>query len=67
MRRRMWLLSLAIFFTLVPFSSVGEGGRGRVWVMLRDFPEGAAASAVLALGCWIAFGVISRRLRPTGL
>ena len=67
LRRRTWLLALALFFTAFPFSFVAESERGLVWMMLRDFPAGAAASGVLALLCWAGYVMTHHRLRPTGL
>ena len=72
LRRRSWLLALALLFTGLPLSfsfdaSVGAlDGRLR-FLMLRDEPLVSIASLAIALGLWIAFGLVSRRLRVTGL
>ena len=66
LRRRSWLLALAILFTGLPVSFVFDGGSLRFF-MLRDAPLASSICLVAALGLWIAFGVVTRRLRVTGL
>jgi hypothetical protein len=53
LRWRGALLGAAIFFSLLPFTFVF--GRGIRFWMLRDAPEVAIASAVVALLCWLAW------------
>jgi hypothetical protein len=62
---RSAVLFLAILCTCVPFTMIDAGD----WkfFMLRDKPETAAVSAVLAVMFWILYGVIRRRLQVTGL
>ena len=66
LRRRSWLLAFALLFTFLPLSFSFDASGFR-FVMLRDEPLISIASIVVALGLWIAFGLVSRRLRVTGL
>lgn len=66
LRRRTWLLALAIFFSGLPLSCVVDDS-GLRFLLLRDAPAAGAASLVVAAALWIAFGVTARRLRVTGL
>lgn len=66
LRRRSWLLALALLFTGLPASFAFDGG-GLRFFMLRDAPLMSSISLATALGLWIAFGVVTRRLRVTGL
>jgi len=60
-RRRSWLMALAICFSLTPFSLfIGDG---HSWWMLRDAPKSAAIYAVLAAMCWICYAVEHRRCK----
>ncbi len=66
LRRRSWLMALALLFTGLPFSfEIGSGGFH--FFMLRDAPLMSALSLLVAVGLWIAFAAVSRRLRVTGL
>ena len=66
LRRRTWLLALAVLFTglAVSFTFDSSGVR---FFMLRDAPLTASLCLGTALGLWIAFGAVTRRLRVTGL
>ncbi len=66
LRRRSWLLAMALLFTGLPLSFVFDN-RGLRFLMLRDAPLAASAIWIAALGFWIAFAVVARRLRVTGL
>jgi anti-sigma factor RsiW len=66
LRRRSWLLALALLFTGVPMSFAWDSG-GLRFFMLRDAPLMSSISLEMAVVLWIAFGVVTRRLRVTGL
>lgn len=61
MRMRSWLMGMAIFLTLVPFTSAHIGDRIDFF-MLRDAPVAAIASFVFATASWIGFWAASRRV-----
>jgi len=66
LRRRSWLLALTLLFTGLPVSFAFDRG-GLKFFMLRGAPLMAAISIAAAIGLWIAFGAVTRRLRVTGL
>jgi hypothetical protein len=66
LRRRSWLLALALLFTCLPLSFSFDSG-GLRFFMLRDVPLISSMSLATALCLWIAFFVVMRRLRVTGL
>ena len=71
-RLRSWLMALAMFFTMLPFSFVirlsGSEDTEKIrWSMWSDAPVVAGFSLVAAIGFWIAFYVMHRRLRVTSL
>jgi anti-sigma factor RsiW len=66
LRRRAWLLALALFFTGLPLSFVFDD-RGLRFLMLRDAPLVSLMSVAAGASFWVAFGVVVRRLRVTGL
>jgi xanthine/uracil/vitamin C permease (AzgA family) len=66
LRRRSWLLALALLFTGVPMSFAWDS-TGLRFFMLRDAPLVSSISLAAAVGLWIAFGALTRRLRVTGL
>ena len=66
LRRRTWLMALALFFTGLPLSFVFDS-EGLRFLMLRDAPLVSLTCLATAVGLWIAFGVVARRLRVTGL
>jgi ferric-dicitrate binding protein FerR (iron transport regulator) len=55
-RRRSWVLGLAIFFSLAPFSVLFTGGR--TYWLLKEAPGTALVYGALALVCWIAWTVM---------
>ena len=60
------LVMSAMFFTLVPLSGGFRFGGGRIeqtFVLMRDYPELAALSLMIALGLWVAYSLSRRRLR----
>jgi hypothetical protein len=64
--RQRWLVALAMFFTLVPLSGGFRFSGGRVeqtFVLLRDYPQFAGLSALVALGLWVGYSLSRRRLR----
>ncbi len=60
-RRRSWILGLAIFFSLAPFSFVI--GVGKSWWMLRDAPQSAIAYVLMAVVAWIFLAIDRSRSR----
>lgn len=67
LRRRGWLLALAIFFTTLPLSFAWSSERGFVWTMWRDSPAVAATSLAVGVVSWIGYILTRRRLRTTAL
>ena len=61
LRRRSWLMGIAIFFSLAPFSFSWTGDR--TWWFLRDAPTSAVVYAALGVGCWIIYAVERSRSR----
>lgn len=66
LRRRNQLLGFAIASTLMPVSFMFDNGQVR-WFMLRDNPTMAMMFLVAGLGCWLAYAILGRRVRQTGL
>lgn len=66
LRRRSWLLALALLFTGLPLSFVFDSSGVRFF-MLRDAPLSSLAIWIAAVGFWIGFATLARRLRVTGL
>jgi hypothetical protein len=61
-----WLFGLAIFFSLIPFSTTLQFSNGKLvdaWLVARDYPELAMASLMTALGLWTGFYFSRRRQR----
>ena len=61
LRWRAGLQAIAIGFSLAPFSFVFGDGR-LSWMMLRDAPGSALAYGLAAMGAWVAFVVLNRRM-----
>jgi hypothetical protein len=61
LRWRAGLQAIAIGFSLAPFSFIFADGR-LTWMMLRDAPGSAVIYGLTAIGAWIAFVVLSRRM-----
>lgn len=59
LRRRSWLLGLALFFSLTPLSVLHTGGK-TYWLFLES-PVTASIAGALAAVCWIAYAVMGRR------
>ena len=66
LRRRTWLMALALFFTGLPLSFV-FGDSGLRFLLIRDAPALGSVSLAVAAALWIAFGITARRLRVSGL
>ena len=60
-RRRSWLLALAIFFSLTPFSFLATGGR--VYWLFREAPQSAIVYGSLGVACWVAYAIVRNRSR----
>lgn len=58
-RRQSWLMGLAIFFSLVPFSFLVTGER--VYWLLRESPTAAAVYGMIGIGCWSLYFVMRSR------
>jgi anti-sigma factor RsiW len=65
LRRRTWLLALAIVCSLAPLSFFS--GKGITWIMLRDAPQAGLCYWAAAVVLWVALILTGRRLRNTGL
>jgi anti-sigma factor RsiW len=66
LRRRTWLLALALAFTGLPLSFAFDSSGVR-FLMLRDAPLASLAFLAVAAALWLAFAAVARRLRVTGL
>jgi anti-sigma factor RsiW len=66
LRRRTWLLALALFFTGLPLSFAADSS-GVKFLLLRDAPAVGSASLAAAAALWILYAVTARRLRVSGL
>jgi hypothetical protein len=55
-RRQSWLMGLAIFFSLVPFSFLSTGAR-TYWLLI-EYPRTALIYGVVGAGCWIAYATL---------
>jgi hypothetical protein len=60
-RRRSWLMALAIFFSIAPFSFAYTGGHTH-WFLL-EAPKAALIYGALGVVFWIAFFVVRHRSR----
>jgi hypothetical protein len=63
-RRRKWLLGLALFFTMLPGSSAHT--ETLTFMLWRDLPAVAVASVAVAVALWTAYVVAGRRLKISG-
>lgn len=64
--RQRRLMAMAVFFTVFPLSSgfrFNDGQFEQTWVLLRDSPQLAALSLVIAFGLWAGYYFSQRRLR----
>jgi anti-sigma factor RsiW len=66
LRRRTWLLALALFFTGLPLSFTFDRG-GFSFLLIRDAPIAGALFFVVGAALWVALAITARRLRVTGL
>ena len=57
-RRQSFVLGLAIFFSLVPFSLLLTGGR--IYWVFRESPSTAVVYGVLGIVCWGAYFLMRR-------
>jgi hypothetical protein len=55
-RLQSWILGLAIFFSLSPFSILHS--RGRTYWLLIEAPLIALCYGALGVGCWIAYALM---------
>jgi hypothetical protein len=65
LRRRKWLLGLALFFTMLPGWTIDTESVS--FSMVRDRPDVALVALVAAAILWIGYARAGRRLRVTGL
>jgi ferric-dicitrate binding protein FerR (iron transport regulator) len=61
LRRRSWVMALAIFFSLVPLSFFST--RGGTWWLLRDATASAVVYAALGVVFWVIYAVERNRSR----
>ena len=61
LRWRAGLQAIAFGCSLAPFSFIFADGR-LSWIMLRDAPGSAMAWGIAAIGAWLAFVVLNRRM-----
>lgn len=61
LRHRSWLMALAIFCSLAPFSFFFDGQRA-YW-LLRDAPVSALVYGVAGAALWITYAIWGRRLK----
>jgi hypothetical protein len=57
-RRQSWLMGLAIFFSLVPFSFLVTGGK--IYWVFRESPSTAIIYGLLGIVCWGAYFLMRR-------
>jgi len=64
-----WLMGCAIFFSASAFSNQWwwDANRVRFRFVLAEQPALFGGSLAIGVGCWIAYFVLRRRLRATGL
>lgn len=62
---RSVIMGLAIFLTLLPLSVHGDGDSVE-WVFLGT-PRLVAPMLIAGAGLWVAYAVVNRRLRKTGV
>ena len=61
LRHRSWLLAVAIFFSLAPFSFFFSGDKS--WWMLRDAPNSALVYGIVGVLGWLGYGIMRHRSR----
>ena len=66
LRRRSWLMGLAIAATLLPLSVQGDS-EGVHFFVLEGAPWAASVLWSAAVALWIAYWHVGRRLKVTGL
>ena len=66
LRWRSLLLGLSLAATGAPLSFAGRNGQV-TWWMVRDAPGASAGFLVLAIALWIAWALVGRRMRASGL
>ena len=59
LRVRSWLMGVAIFFSLAPFSFLHT--RGKTYWLFAESPVAAMVYGVFAIVAWIIYAIIQRR------
>lgn len=59
LRRRSWLMGLAIFFSLVPFSFLATGGK--TYWLFRESPRSAVIYGGIGIALWSVYLVLRSR------
>jgi len=57
-RRQSWLMGLAIFFSLLPFSFLVTGGK--IYWVFRESPMTAIVYGLLGIVCWSTYFLMRR-------
>jgi hypothetical protein len=57
-RRQSWLMGLAIFFSLVPFSFLATSER--IYWLFRESPSSALVYGAMGVVCWTAYLLMRR-------
>jgi hypothetical protein len=55
-RRQSWLIGIAIFFSLLPFSFLWTSAK--IYWLLLEAPKTALTYGAIGIGCWIAYGMV---------
>ena len=66
LRWKSWILGIAIFLSLTPFSIVHLDGK-LVFFLIRDAPRQGIAMWIAAIAAWIGYFVLRNRTRVSGL
>lgn len=65
LRNRSIFLAAAIFFSLLPFSVLSQGGK--LYWAWREMPQASVAAVVIGIAGWCAYTWSWYRVRSTGL
>ena len=57
-RRQAWLVGIAIFFSLLPFSFLWTSTK--IYWLFLEAPKTALSYGAVGIGCWIFYGMVRR-------